>query len=133
MEGSWQMMMREVVVQNWLKLTAVADLVKNDCQIASRMIAESLNIPNTVVLPILKEKLVRTFCFTLLDTRAKGRSSYFLPRHYRDFFNKFTTEAKSWCFACDPETRQESSEWTGKTSPWPKKLKFQSPISRPCW
>ena len=36
---------------------AVDDLVKNDRRIASRMIAESLNIPKTVVLRILKEDL----------------------------------------------------------------------------
>jgi len=34
-----------------------ADLVKKDRRIASRMIAESLNIPKTVVLRILKENL----------------------------------------------------------------------------
>jgi hypothetical protein len=34
---------------------AAADLVKNDRRIASRMIAESLNIPKNVVLPVLKE------------------------------------------------------------------------------
>jgi len=44
-------------------IAAVADLVKNDHGIASRMIAESLNIPKTVVLPILKENLgKRKFC-----------------------------------------------------------------------
>jgi len=32
-------------------------MVKNDCQIASRIIAESLNIPKTVDLWILKEDL----------------------------------------------------------------------------
>ena len=31
-----------------------------------------------------KEKVVCTFCSTLLDTWAKGRSSHILPRHYRD-------------------------------------------------
>jgi len=40
-----------------VNIAAVADLVKNDHQIASRMIAESLNIPKTVVLWILKEDL----------------------------------------------------------------------------
>jgi len=40
-----------------VKITAVADLIKNDCQIASRIVAESLNIPKTVVLRILKENL----------------------------------------------------------------------------
>ena len=38
-------------------IAAVADLVKNDRRIASRMIAESLNIPKTVVLRILKKDL----------------------------------------------------------------------------
>ena len=40
-----------------VNIAAVADLVKNDRRIASRMTAESLNIPNTVVLWILKKDL----------------------------------------------------------------------------
>jgi len=58
---------------NEVNIAVVLDLVKNDYQIASRMIAESLNIPKTVVPRILKEdlgkeKVVCTFCSTLLDT-----------------------------------------------------------------
>jgi hypothetical protein len=40
-----------------VNIAAVADLVKNDRRIASKMIAESLNIPKTLVLRILKENL----------------------------------------------------------------------------
>jgi hypothetical protein len=40
-----------------VNIAVVADLVKNDPRIASRMIAESLNISKTVVLRILKEDL----------------------------------------------------------------------------
>ena len=40
-----------------VSIAAVADLVKNDRRIASRMIAESLNILKTVVFRILKEDL----------------------------------------------------------------------------
>ena len=40
-----------------VNIAAVADLVKNDRRIASRMMAESLNIPKTVVRRILKEDL----------------------------------------------------------------------------
>jgi hypothetical protein len=40
-----------------VNIAAVADLVKNDHRIASRMIVESLNIPKTVVLRIVKEDL----------------------------------------------------------------------------
>jgi hypothetical protein len=52
-----------------VNITAVADLVKNDRRIASRMIAESLNIPKTVVLQILKEDLgKRKLCAHFLHT-----------------------------------------------------------------
>jgi len=30
-----------------------------------------------------------------------------------------------WCFAYNPETKRQSSEWVGETSPRPKKLKFR--------
>ena len=42
-----------------VNIAAVAELVKNDSLIASRMISESLNFPKTVVLRILKEDLGR--------------------------------------------------------------------------
>jgi len=32
---------------------------------------------------------------------------------------------ETWYFAYDPETKRQSSEWNGKASPRPKKLKFQ--------
>jgi len=52
-----------------VNIAAVADLVKNDHQIASRMIAESLNIPKTVVLWVLKEDLgKRKLCARLFHT-----------------------------------------------------------------
>jgi hypothetical protein len=41
------------------------------------------------------------------------------------FFNKVITGDETWCFAHDPETKRQSSDWVGKTSPGPKKLKFQ--------
>ena len=40
-----------------VNIAAFADLVKSDSRIATRMIAESLNITKTVVLQILKEDL----------------------------------------------------------------------------
>jgi len=56
-----------------VNIAAVVGLVKNDREIASRMIAESLNIPKAVVLRILikdlgKRKLYACFFSTLLDT-----------------------------------------------------------------
>jgi hypothetical protein len=43
----------------------------------------------------------------------------------KSFFNKIITGDETWCFACDPETKPQISEWVGETFPRPKKLKFQ--------
>jgi hypothetical protein len=40
-------------------------------------------------------------------------------------FYKIITGDENWCFAFDPETKRQSSEWFGETSPRPKKLKFE--------
>jgi hypothetical protein len=45
------------LTQTEVNIAAVADLVKKDHRITSRMIAESLNIPKTVVLQLLKEDM----------------------------------------------------------------------------
>jgi hypothetical protein len=41
------------------------------------------------------------------------------------FCNKIIAGDETWCFAYDPETKRQSSEWVGETSPPTKKLKFQ--------
>jgi hypothetical protein len=54
-----------------LNIAAVAaDLVKNDRRVAPSMIAEYLNIPNTVVLRILKEDFLLSSFFLLLPDNA---------------------------------------------------------------
>ena len=42
------------------------------------------------------------------------------------FFNQIITGDETWRFACHPETKRQSSEWVGETSPRLKKLKFQT-------
>ena len=39
-----------------------------------------------------------------------------------DFFLKVITGDKSWCYAYDPETKQQSSEWKSSNSPCPRKV-----------
>jgi len=43
----------------------------------------------------------------------------------KHFLNKIITGDDTWCFAYDPETKRQSSEWVGETYSRPKKLKFQ--------
>jgi hypothetical protein len=115
-----------------INIAPVADLVKNDRRIASRMIAESLNIPKTVVLRILKEDLWnRKLCARFVphsstpeqreDRVTSCQDITAMADADKNFFNKIITG----CFAYDPETKRQISEWVGKTSPQPKKLKFQ--------
>jgi hypothetical protein len=103
------------LTQTEVNIAAFADLVKNDCQIASRMITESLNIPKTV-LQILKE-----------DLGKRQVCAHFVPhsltpeqREYRvtscphiiaignadkNFFNKIMMGDETWCFASDLKTK----------------------------
>jgi hypothetical protein len=39
----------------------------------------------------------------------------------KNFFNKIIMGDETWCFAYDPKTKRQSSEWVGETSPLPKK------------
>jgi exoribonuclease II len=52
-----------------------ADLVKNNRRIASRMIAESLNIPKPVVLRILKEDFCSRDIFLLHDNASSHKAA----------------------------------------------------------
>jgi len=102
---------------------------KNDRRIVSRMIAESFNILKTVVLWVLKEDLgKRKLCarFVPQSLTPDGVISCQDIIADKKFFNKIITGDETWCFVYDPETKRQSSEWIGETSPQPKKLKFQS-------
>jgi len=43
----------------------------------------------------------------------------------KNLLDKVITGDECWCFAHDPETKRQSSEWVGEHSPRPKKLRFQ--------
>jgi hypothetical protein len=97
--------------------------------------AESLNIPRTVVLRILKEDLgKRKLCahFVPLSLTPEQREDWVtscqdiigMADADKNFCNKIITRYQTWCFGYDPETKWQSSEWVGEISPPPKKLKF---------
>jgi hypothetical protein len=99
------------------------------------MIAESLNIPKTVVLQILKEDLRKKklcACFVPHSLTPEQRE---IELHLaktlwqwlmqtKNFLKKLLRETRPGFFAYDPEAKRQSSEWVGETSPRPKKLKF---------
>ena len=100
------------------------------------MIAESSNIPKTVVLQILKEDLgKRKLCARFVphflipgqreDRVTSCQDIIAMADADKNFLNKIFTGDETWCFAYDPETNQQSSEWVGETSRRLKELKFQ--------
>jgi hypothetical protein len=117
-----------------LNIADVADLVKNDRRIASRM-TESLNIPKASSSDsergFGKEKVVCTFCSTPLtleqreDRVTSCQDIITMADEDKNYFNKIITGDETWCFAYDPETKRQISEWVGETSPRPKILKLQ--------
>ena len=129
-------MTREVAVQNRLELMKTLLLLliwsKMTIEIASRMIAESLNIPKTVVLQIRKVSLgKRKFCARFVPHSLTPEQREDRVTFCQDiiamgvFFNKIITGDEIWCFAYDPETNQQSSQWVSEKSPRPLKLKCQ--------
>jgi hypothetical protein len=119
-----------------VSIAAVVDLVKNDRRITLRMIAESFNIPKTVVLWILKEDLgKRKLCARFVphsstpeqreDRVTSCQDIIVMTDADKNFLNKIIMGDETWCFADVPKTKQQSSDWVGQTSPQLKKLKFQ--------
>jgi hypothetical protein len=100
------------------------------------MIVESLNITKSVVLRILKEDLgKRKLCARFVphpltpeqreDRVISCQDIIAMADADRNIFNKIITGDETWCFAYNPETKRQRSEWVGETSLRPKKLKFQ--------
>jgi hypothetical protein len=131
--------------QTEVNIVDVANLVKNDPQIASRMIAESLNIPKTVVLQILKEDLrKRKLCARFVShssiTEQREDLSHILLRHYRDgrcrqkfFLTKLLWEMKPGVLST---TLKQSKRVLNGLVRHPfsrRNWNSTGPASRPCW
>ena len=50
----------------------------------------------------------------------------------KEFLSKIITGDESWVYGYDVETKVQSSQWTSKTTPYPKKLAKFDPKSRCC-
>jgi len=100
--------------QTEVNTAAVAHLVKNDHQITSRMIAESLNIPKTVVLQILKQDLGKRklcACFVPHSLTPEQREDQVTSCQDiiatadadKNFFNIIIKGDETWCFSYAPK------------------------------
>ena len=103
------------------------------------MIAESLMIPRTVILSILKEDFgKRKQCASFVpqsltpelreDRVASCQDIIAMADADKKCLNKIITGDETWCFDYDPKRKRQSSEWVGETSTRPRKLKFQKTV-----
>ena len=110
----------------WSKMT-VSNRIRNDSRISEH--------PQDV-LQILKEDLgKRKFCACFVphplapeqreDRVTSCQEIIMMANADKNFFNTIIMGDETWCFAYDPKTKQQNSEWIGETSPQSKKLKFQ--------
>ena len=125
-----------------VNIAAVADFVKNDGRIASRMIAESLNILKIVVLRILKEDLgKRKFCarfvpHSLTPEQREDRVTSFqdiIAKADADnnFLTKLLRKMRPGVLSVTP--KQSDRVLSGLVRhPLGRKNKFQRSPSRPC-
>ena len=107
---------RPISTRSDVNNVAVADLVKNDRRIASRMIAKSSNIPKTLVLRILKvdlgkKKLCARFVpYSLTPEQGEDRVTscqdiITMADAGKLFFNKIIMEDETSCSAYNPEKK----------------------------
>jgi len=115
-------------VQKWL-----SNRIKNDSRIFEHPQDSSLLDSER---GFLKEKIVYTFCSTLLDTWAKGRSSHILPRHYLDsrcrqiFLNKIM---RPGVLPVTPKQRDGVLKGLVRHPLGRWKWNSKGPTSKPCW
>ena len=118
------------------KIAAVDKIFQEGRKVTSRLIADTLGIPKTVVLRILREdlkkrKLCSRFVPHALTREQMGKQVAAcqdllnMINSDKNFLDKVITGDESWCFMYDSETKCQSSEWVGEHSPQLKKLRFQ--------
>jgi len=101
-------------------IAAVDRMVKEDRNVTSRLIADTLGIPKTVVLRILREVLKKLkLCSRFvphaltrekMDERVAACQDLLnMINGDKNFLDKVITDDESWCFVYDSETRRQSS------------------------
>jgi histone-lysine N-methyltransferase SETMAR len=114
----------------------VEELVMSDRRFKCQKLADKVGISKTSVLKILHQHLgmskisSRWVPRMLTPEMKKNRLecsdlNLTLMRQDPNFFSRVVTGDETWVHHYDPETKQESMQWTHQGSPPPKKFKVQ--------
>jgi transposase len=127
---------RPATSNNDIITNKVRDLIKQDRRLTVREIAEEVGISCGSCHSILTKNLnMKRLCAKfvprlLTDEQRDQRrfiASDLFERATEDagFMSNIVTCDETWVYGYDPETKQQSSEWRGPTSPRPKKARQQ--------
>lgn len=116
-------------------VTRVRDLLNSDRRMSVRLLADTVNIPKSVVHRIVTDELnMRKVCAKLVpklltDEQKANRVLIASELKERveinpDFLDNVITGDESWTFGYDPETKRQSAEWHTPASPKPKKARM---------
>jgi hypothetical protein len=145
-EGScrrWRERWPSKIDSNWGKHCCCCWFGQKDRRFASRMIAESLNIPKTIVLLILKDDLgKRKLCARFVphslsseqrEDRVTSCQDIIVMADADNFLNKTTRGDETWCFAYDSEKSNRILNELVKHLFGRRNWNSKGPASRPCW
>jgi len=127
-----------------VNIAALTDLVKNDLQIASRMIAEYFNIPKTVVLHFWIRIWEREICvYVLFYTSwhlSKGKTESHLPKtlswwpmQTKIFLTKLLREMRCGVLPVTPKQNDRILNGLVRNPLSRSNWNSKGPTSRPCW
>lgn len=114
----------------------VADILKNDRRMTTRLLEGMTGIPRSTINRILVEDLrLKKVCarfvpHQLTDDQMTSRVDHSLDmqetgENDRNFAGSIVTGDETWCFQYEPSTKRDSSEWVGAGDPRPKKSRLQ--------
>lgn len=112
----------------------VRDILAEDKNSTTRMIAEALHMSNSTVHAIITEDLQKKkVCAQFVPHTLRDDEKLKRVNHSRDliataendpnFLKSIVTGDETWCFQYDPETKRQSAEWLSQGDPRPKKVR----------
>jgi len=114
----------------------VADLLKGDRCLSTRLIGDMVGLSKDTVHSILVEDLgKKKVCARFVPHMLTEDQKDARVEHCKDmketadsdpnFLKNIVTGDESWCFRYEPTTKRQSAAWKGSNSPTPKKSRLQ--------
>ena len=112
-------------------IAKIRQIVRENCWLTVRSVAEQVNTDRKTVRKILTEDLdMRKVCAKMvpkkLTEEQKQRRVTIckdLLERQDDILGRVITGDETWVYQYDPETKRQNAQWKTANSPWPKKFR----------